>query len=156
MTYLNIACALWFALMAGFFFAYSATVMNAFALLPHADGIAAMNAINGAIRNPFFFGGFWVAIALAVAGLGASILMRSNGWFFLAAACTIYIFGAFLATTTYNLPMNQSLISADASTPEGTAEWADYLVTWTNWNTVRMAASMIAAAVALIPFVRSA
>jgi uncharacterized membrane protein len=51
--------ALGCGLMAGLFFAFSVSVMRAFAGLPSAAGVAAMQSINVAIINPMFLAAFF-------------------------------------------------------------------------------------------------
>jgi uncharacterized membrane protein len=51
---LTLISALGCGLMAGFFFAFSACVMNALARLPAAQGITAMQSINVTVINPLF------------------------------------------------------------------------------------------------------
>ena len=45
----------------------------------------------------------------------------------------------------FNVPLNNRLASADTESPGGEALWAHYLSRWTIWNTVRTAASLVAA-----------
>ena len=47
-----LVAALGCGLMAGVFFAFSVSVMGGLGKLPASEGIAAMQAINGAIVNP--------------------------------------------------------------------------------------------------------
>lgn len=55
---LTLFAALGCGLMAGFFFAFSASVIKVLARLPSAEGIAAMQSINVAILNPVFLAAF--------------------------------------------------------------------------------------------------
>ena len=70
---LTLSSALGCGLMAGFFFAFSACVMNALADLPPAQGIAAMQSINVAVLNRLFYAAFFgtaagcVLLAISVA-----------------------------------------------------------------------------------------
>jgi hypothetical protein len=54
----TLVAALGCGLMAGLFFAFSVSVMKAFARLPSAEGIGAMQSINVAIINPVFLAVF--------------------------------------------------------------------------------------------------
>lgn len=56
---LTFASALGCGLIAGVFFAFSAFVMKALARLPPVQGIAAMQAINVAVLNRWFFAAFF-------------------------------------------------------------------------------------------------
>jgi uncharacterized membrane protein len=63
---LTLLSALGCGLMAGVFFAFSAFVMNALARLPPPQGIAAMQSINVAVINPWFFVAFFGTAAACV------------------------------------------------------------------------------------------
>ena len=67
--------ALGSALIAGVFFAFSTFVMAALARLPPAQGIAAMQAINVTVLNPWFLGVF-VGTAIACVVLAVTSLMH--------------------------------------------------------------------------------
>jgi uncharacterized membrane protein len=45
-----------------------------------------------------------------------------------------------------NVPLNNALAAVDPASAEGAKLWATYLRDWTNWNTVRMIASIAASA----------
>lgn len=70
---LTLIAALGSGLMAGFFFAFSVSVMKALGRLPPAQGIAAMQSINVVVINPMFlvafFGTAAVCVALAISAL---------------------------------------------------------------------------------------
>lgn len=149
-----ILCALWFALMSGFFFAFSSTVMPGLALLQDAQGIDAMQAINRAVSNPFFAAGFWVALALASIGAGVAVVRRAPGWMFLLAGCLIYIAGAFITTGAGNVPLNRALEAVSPGSAEALAAWERFQLQWTSLNNLRMAAGFVAAAVVLFPFLK--
>ena len=70
---LTLFAALGCGLMAGFFFAFSASVMKALARLPAAEGIAAMQSINVAVINPVFLGAFLGTTALCLLVMVASL-----------------------------------------------------------------------------------
>ena len=63
---LTFLAALGSGLMAGFFFAFSATVMWALERQPPAEGIAAMQAINVVVLNPLFLGTFFGTALLSL------------------------------------------------------------------------------------------
>jgi uncharacterized membrane protein len=151
---LNVLCALWFGLMAGFFFAYSATVMPGLAGPSPQNGMAAMQAINDAVANPFFASGFWVALALAAVGALISLIVRPEGWAFLLLGCALYGLGVFITTGAGNVPLNRALAVLDPASAEGLAAWARYQADWTQLNHVRMAAAFCAAGLVLIPLLR--
>jgi uncharacterized membrane protein len=59
---LTCLAALGSSLIAGVFFAFSAFVMTALGRLPPHQGIAAMQSINIAVINPWFFAAFLLAL----------------------------------------------------------------------------------------------
>ena len=131
------------ALMAGTFFIFSTTVMNALAQLPHAEGVRAMQSINRVILNPWFLGAFMGTTLLSlVIGVLAFI-----GWFPLASpwlmgATGLYLFGTFSATVFRNVPLNDELAKV---TPEQVPEfWPFYLRQWTRYNHHRTLSSTLA------------
>ena len=148
------ACALWFALMAGFFFAFSATVMPGLSLAAAEPGMVAMQGINMAVRNPLFAAGFWVPLALALAGALLSTIQRQPGWPFLLLGCLTYLGGVFIVTATGNVPLNRELASMSAGLADNWSHWSRYQADWTRLNHVRMTAAFLAAVMTLIPFVR--
>ena len=70
---LAVTAVLGSGVIAGFFFAFSVCVMRALERLPRDQGIAAMQAINVVVLNPWFFTAFFgtaaVCLILAVLSL---------------------------------------------------------------------------------------
>ena len=154
MRFIILPCTLWFGLMAGFFFSYSATVMPGLELLAPSRGMGAMQSINAAVANPFFASGFWVALGLAIVGLGYAVIKREDGWEYLFAGCALYILGSFVVTGAGNVPMNRALEVLPPTGEANLLEWSIYLRDWTSLNHVRMGASFFAAAIVLAPLLR--
>ena len=63
---LMLLSALGSGLMAGLFFIFSVTIMDALGRLPPAQGIAAMQSINVVILSPIFFAVFFGTAALCL------------------------------------------------------------------------------------------
>jgi uncharacterized membrane protein len=142
------------ALMAGAFFAFSTFVMKALARLAPPQGIAAMQSINLAVINPWFLTPFLVTAA-ACSLLALSRLLRPgprSGW--LAAGGLLYVFGTFLVTVAFNVPLNNALARIDPATPDGARVWADYLSRWTAWNHVRTLAALLATGLLVVGIAR--
>lgn len=146
-------CALWFALMGGFFFAFSAAVMPGLATMPKDSGMLAMQSINEAVTNPLFAVGFWGAFVLGVLGLILCFFMRPRGWFWLLLACAIYLVGAFLTTVWGSVPANRGLGDLSPTSPAGLAAWTSYQPHWLLLNHIRTVSSMLAAFVMLLPVI---
>jgi uncharacterized membrane protein len=144
---LTLVSALGCGLMAGFFFAFSACVMNALAHLPPAQGIAAMQAINVAVLNRFFFAGFFgTAAACLLLAVYSLLMWHQPGAINRLVGSALYLVGTILVTIVFNVPRNDALAAVDPASPNGESLWADYLISWTAWNHVRTAAAVAAAA----------
>lgn len=145
---MTLVSALGCGLMAGVFFAFSASIMRALGRLPPAQGIAAMQSINVAVINPLFMAAFLgTAAACAVVGVWSLLTWDEPGAGYRLAGTLLYLVGTFLVTLVFNVPRNNALAAADPASAEGARVWADYLVTWTAWNHARTAAALAAAAV---------
>ena len=133
-------------LVAGIFFAFSTFVMRALGQLPQAQGIAAMQAINVTVLNPWFLGAFLgtgaVCLPVAILAVGSAAGTQRAC---LLAACALYLFGTILVTMLGNVPLNNQLAALGRDSTEAQALWSHYLSRWTFWNHVRTAASLVAA-----------
>lgn len=139
--------ALGSALMAGFFFAFSAVTMQALGRISSERGIAAMQSINVVVLNPWFFTAFFGTAAICVVLAAYSMLdwesPRSN---YLLAASVAYLVGVILVTIVRNVPLNNALAAVEPGSAQGDEVWARYLSVWTAWNHVRTVAPLLAAA----------
>lgn len=139
--------ALGSGLIAGLFFAFSTFVMTALQRLPAEQGIAAMQSINVTVLNPLFgfvFGG--TALACVFMAIASLFRMGTPGAGYLLAGSLLYIVGAFLVTTAFNVPLNDSLAAVDPGSAAGAEVWSHYLSKWVAWNHVRTIASLAALA----------
>lgn len=144
---------LWFGVMAGFFFAFSIVVMPGLDTLPSDRAMAAMQAINNAVRTPLFGVAFFGAVLLGAVTLVLSVWGRGRsipG----AAAAIIYLAGAFATTGAFNVPLNNELAALDPAIPAEAATMVRYIADWTAWNDVRMLAALTACGLALASVVR--
>jgi uncharacterized membrane protein len=133
--------------IAGFFYAYSCSVMWGLDTSDPKAAIAAMQRINIVVRNAVFFPAFFgMPVAALVAAALWLPLGRRDVALVLAFAAAIYLGGAFLTTLAINVPMNEALgrtaIPADAEAAD--ALWRNYSARWTLWNHIRTTASLIA------------
>ena len=135
------------ALVAGIFFAFSTFVMNALSRLLPEQGIAAMQSINVAVLNPWFFAVFFGtalgSIALALLGILYWDASKST---YLVSGSLLYLIGCILVTIVLNVPLNNALAAVEPGSKEGNEKWTRYLSTWTTWNHLRTVASLAAAA----------
>jgi uncharacterized membrane protein len=144
---LTLLCALGSGLMAGFFFAFSTTVMGALGRQPIASGIATMQSINVVVINPWFLGIFLgTAGACGLLAIAALLKWHEPGAALLLVGALLYVIGTFLVTIVFNVPLNDALAAATPESSAGAELWARYLRTWTAWNHVRTIAPLLAAA----------
>jgi uncharacterized membrane protein len=135
------------SLMAGLFFAFSVCVMKALAQLPPDKGITAMQSINVAILNPVFFTVFFGTAAACAFTLVSSFLhWHAPGARYLFTGSVFYLVGVLLVTVLFNVPMNETLASANPASHDSARLWATYLTNWTAWNHVRTIAALVATA----------
>lgn len=141
---------LWFStiacgLMAGLYFAFSAFIMGALGRIDQAAGIAAMNAINKVIVQslflPVFMGSTLACLVLAVL---APFRWNEPGAAMWLIGGVIYVFGMFVVTMLFNVPLNNALAAVEPATNDAGTLWARYLSDWTWWNHVRTVTSTLA------------
>ena len=123
----------------GFFYAWSVSTIGGLDTADPRLAIAAMQAMNAAVRNLafglVFFGTPFVLLLTAAAAL---TIDRRAAWLF-AVAAVIYLVGALILTASVNVPMNEAL--AALPVPEDRAQaaaiWAEYSPRWQIYNQIR-------------------
>jgi len=144
---LTFAAALGSALVAGVFFIFSVCIMQAFARIAPAGGMAAMQSINRAIINSWFLGAFFGTAALSVALITVAAMdWGAAGTAWALAGGLVYLASGIVVTMACNVPLNNSLDRVQPESAEGAKVWAHYLATWTKWNHVRAVGTLLAAA----------
>ena len=142
-----LAAATTSALIAGFFYAYSASVNRGLARLTDAGYVAAMQAINDTVRNPVFALSFFGALLVLPLAAALHAKDRSPRFNWLAVAAVFYVVGGFGVTLAFNVPLNEELAGLDlgtASPSQVDAARAGYEDTWNAYNAVRTVASTLA------------
>ncbi|SMF13049.1 Uncharacterized membrane protein [Tistlia consotensis] len=131
--------------IAGFFYAYSASVLQGLDVSDPRDAIAAMQGINATIRNPGFGISFFGAplATLIAAGLFLRLRRRAVALAFLIAAL-LYVTCALLPTLLIHVPMNDALaqVAIPADREQALRVWAGFADPWDSWNLVRTIASL--------------
>ncbi|MEM7546008.1 MAG: anthrone oxygenase family protein [Pseudomonadota bacterium] len=147
---LTAMCIVLLATLAGFFYAFSGTVMPGFDLVAPSTAVEAMQGINVAVRSPHFFVLFFLTPVFCSA-TAALHLMRGQrrGATLLAIAAGIYLLAGLILTMAINVPMNEALaqIAGDADKAQ---VWAEYSPDWTFWNHIRTGASALSAFIACL------
>jgi uncharacterized membrane protein len=146
--------ALGSGLIAGVFFAFSAFVMTALGRLPPDQGLLAMQSINVAVINPWFFTAFFGTAALcAVLAIASLFRWSEPGAIFLLGGSLLYLVGTILVTMFFNVPLNDALAAAEPESAQARGLWTRYLAEWTAWNHLRTAASFAATAAFILALV---
>lgn len=134
------------ATIGGVFFAFSGFVMKALARLTPPHGIAAMQSINViAVTPPLMIALFGAALVCVVLAMSSLLERNAPGANARLAGCLLYLVGTVGVTIAFNVPRNNALAAVDADSAAGAAEWAQYVPSWTAWNTVRTVAALAAA-----------
>jgi uncharacterized membrane protein len=132
-------------LMTGLFFAFSISIMNAWARVSDQEGIRAMQSINIAIVNPVFL---IVFLGVAFACVGAVVISLTNwsqsGSGYMMTGGLLYLVGGLLVTAVFNIPRNNMLAALDPESESGIERWREYRRSWTAWNHVRGIAAFLA------------
>lgn len=143
---ITVVTALTVGLIGGVFFIFSVTIMPAFARIPAASGIAAMQEINVVIVRSLFLTAFFAAAMTSlILAVYALLHWHVPGSSWLLAGAVLYLLGGILLTMVRNVPLNDELAAADPATAEGEAVWSRYLSEWTLWNHLRTFACIISA-----------
>ena len=143
---LSVAGILLFGGMAGFFWSFSVVVMPGLGLSEPTTALAAMQAINLAVRNALFAVGFFGAALIAAEIAVQSLIVRRPTSVVQAGAALLYLAGVFGVTVIGNVPMNEALAAIDPSSKGAGAAMADYLRDWTALNHVRTVSALAATA----------
>jgi uncharacterized membrane protein len=149
-TVLLWAAALSSGLMAGVYFAFSVFIMKAFDKIETAQSVAAMNSINEIILRslfmPVFFGSSIISFLLVVV---AFVYWGQAGAALALIAGMVYFVGMFACTVVFNVPLNNALARLGPDSDNAQQIWSHYLITWTKWNHLRTASSLVTCALCI-------
>jgi uncharacterized membrane protein len=143
-----VAATITSGLMAGLYYAYACSVMPGLSRTDDRTFISAMQQINVAILNPWFFVSFFGALVFTA--LAAVLHLRGDGravlpW--IAAALVLYI-ATLVITFGFNVALNNELVAA--GDPDRIADLAAvrerFEASWVRWNIARTVASTAALA----------
>ena len=142
------------AAASGMMYVFSTFVMRGLDRTGPVEAITAMRGINVVANSnpPFLLAYFGATILALVVGVMALIQLGQPGSGWILAGAVVGILAAII-TMVFNVPLNNHLDTVDPvglSVADAASEWQAYLSTWTAWNHVRAAASIIAAALMLV------
>lgn len=128
--------------MAGFFFAYSVSVVLALDTLSGSDYTLIMQQINEKVLNVVFgivfFGAVVVPIATLVYVLFFGQWTAALSLLFITGF-VIYLLGTFVVTMRVHIPMNNEIATWSPDSPR--EDWQGIRSRWARWNHVRAASS---------------
>jgi uncharacterized membrane protein len=128
----TLVTALACGLVAGFFFAFSTTVMKALARLPAAQGVAAMQSINVVVINPLvMLALFGTALACVVLVVASLVEWGEPYAVYLLVGGLLYLVGAIVVTGVYHVPRNNAIAILDPTASDAESQWSRYVRTWT-------------------------
>lgn len=139
-------------IMAGFFFAFSNTVMPGLDSIDASAAIEGMQGINSVVRNPMFFVTFFLTPVFCMVAAGASLISKDRKSAVLClSAGIIYGLVSIALTMMHHVPLNDALGLLDVTSlsDEADSVWQAYTLSWTGMNTVRA----IGCSVAMLPLV---
>jgi uncharacterized membrane protein len=136
------------ALIAGLFYSYSCSVNIGLGRLPDDAYLRAMQSINRAILNSWFFASFIGTLILLP--ICTWMLYRheaaSTGFYLILSATLIYLIAVFGITMLGNVPLNEALDKLDvgaASPGELKARRVQFERPWNNLNLTRTIGALI-------------
>ncbi len=154
MKLLLFTTVLFSGLVAGLLYAYSCSVNIGLKLLPDAAYLKAMQSINAAIQNPWFFISFIGLLLLYPVSCWRLFVQPTVGSAYLMLAATVVYFLLVFGTTIFgNVPLNDQLAKFDISSAS-----TDALATmrnafekpWNNYHLVRTIAAIVSFGLAIV------
>lgn len=133
--------------MAGLFYTFSFSVMEALDRQSEAQATKTMQSINETILNPAFFVLFFGTAAACAAWIVAALVSweRFGNGFFVCGG-VVYLLGSLAVTMGINVPMNNALAALSPESEAAKSYWSHYVTRWTRWNHLRFWSSLTAAA----------
>lgn len=137
------SAALGAGLNAGLFFIFSVCIMGALSRLPAEQGIAAMQAINVVILNPWFLLAFMGTAVLSLVLIAGGFVYGGPARVYLIVGGLLFLVGTIGVTMVLNVPMNDALDALQPGSEEAARLWSStYLIDWVRWNHVRTVSSI--------------
>jgi uncharacterized membrane protein len=99
------------------------------------------------VINLWFLGVFGGTAALSLVLMFLALL----GWtdhraIYLLIGGGLYLLGTIAVARIFNIPLNDALATVKPDSEAGTQTWVHYVATWTAWNHIRTAGSLLSAA----------
>lgn len=135
-------------LIAGLLYSYSCSVNIGLKALPDESYLKAMQSINVAIQNPYFFSCFvGLLLLFPLTAWGWYTKPLSPTFYLLLAASILYYIGVFGVTIFGNVPLNNQLAQFDisaASQNDISAMRLTFESAWNKYHFIRTVAAILA------------
>lgn len=153
-TLLTGVATLLLGLMAGFFYAYTCTVMVGLAYANDVTFISAMQEINAHVRNTPFAVGFFGSLVFSVVALLAHLPRPKRRVALALGGAALCYAAAFAITLTQSVPLNDQLgaVGDPTKLADPAAVRAAYEAPWVLWNNIRTGFSTLAFASSALAF----
>ena len=149
--YFCLFLALWSAIVAGNFSAFSEFIMSALTKTEPAGGIEAMQHINlDVIKTQFVAGILSIAVFSVLFALYSLAVFEGAAMVTLVIASLVYVPSVFLITMLGNVPMNNRLASLDHTSVEAQNYWIEYGAKWNQLNHFRSLGSTLTSGLYII------
>ena len=149
--YFCLFLALWSAVIAGVFSAFSEFLMSALLKAEPASGIEVMQHINrDVIRTQFVSGIISIAVFSTLFALYSVAVFEGAALVTLILAPLVYLPTVLLMTVFGNVPMNKRLDSLEHTSALASAYWLEYGHKWTRLNHVRSGGTVVTAGLYII------
>ncbi len=134
-------------LMAGLMYSYSCSVNIGLKALSDEDYVKAMQSINIAIQNPYFFICFMGLLLLfPISSWGVYTTPPTTSFYALLTATLLYCIGVFGVTVVGNVPLNNQLAVFDiskATQNEISAMRHAFEIPWNRYHFIRTVATIL-------------
>jgi uncharacterized membrane protein len=155
----NFLSILFSGLIAGLLFSYLCSVNIGLKTLSNNEYVKAMQSINVAIQNPYFFIPFMgLLIVLPIATYLNYKHQNDTSFYLLLCASIIYVIGVFGITMFGNVPLNESLAKFSISTGNTysiSQMRQSFEKSWNSYHTIRTIASIFSFILTILSIIKS-
>jgi len=141
-------------LVAGLLYSYSCSVNLGLRSLPDSDYLKAMQSINSAIQNPWFFVSFMGLLVMYPLSIWQMYSQQAMpAYYFMLLATVLYFTGVFGVTVLGNVPLNNQLAGFDVSNAtidEITAMRIAFEKPWNTFHFIRTISAVISFGLSIV------
>ena len=145
-------------LVAGLLYSYSCSVNIGLKALPDAEYLQAMQSINIAIQNPYFFISFMGLLLLfPISARGFYSMQAMTSFYLLLIAISLYFIGVFGVTVFGNVPLNNQLakfVISSASSDEISTMRSAFETAWNKFHLIRTVSAILSFAFTILSIIK--